>query len=248
MSAEPSLVVLIPALNEEQSVGGVVSRVRALGYPVCVIDDGSQDATAAVARAAGAEVLRLPLNLGVGGAIRCGFRYALEAGYDMAAQVDADGQHDPGEIPRLLAIMRERDADLVVGSRFAGGGEYPVTRSRRFAMRVLARRASRAAHSPITDSTSGFRLVRRPLLDAFARDYPVEYLGDTVEALISAGNRGARIVECPVSMSVRAEGASSAGPLGSIWYLVRVLVAVDVLHRHRRRRPPPAMPRDGAVP
>lgn len=239
MSAQTeSVLIVMPALNEERSVGDVVERTRNLGYDVCVVDDGSSDATAARARAAGATVLQLPLNLGVGGALRCGFRWALAQGYEVAVQLDADGQHDPLEVERLLDAMRRHDADLVIGSRFVeGSGAYDVRGTRRLAMGLLARRATRITGTPVVDSTSGFRAIRRPLLDKFAADYPVEYLGDTVEALIEAGRAGAKIVEHPISASARAHGSGSAGVLASVWYVGRVLLATELMHNRRRRRP-----------
>jgi hypothetical protein len=130
----------------------------------------------------------------------------------------------------------------VVGSRFAeGAGEYEVRPARRFAMGLLARRVKRATGIEIADSTSGFRAIRRPLLDRFAANYPVEYLGDTVEALIEAGSAGARIVEHPISASPRAYGSGSAGVLASNWYVARVLIAVELMHR-RRSRPASSLP------
>lgn len=232
------VLVIVPALNEERTVGGIVAATRALGYDVCVVDDGSTDATAARAREAAAIVLSVPLNLGVGGALRCGFRWALANGYDAAVQLDADGQHDPHEIAELLRAMKEENADMVVGSRFAtGAGAYKVRPSRRFAMGLLARRAERATGTKVIDSTSGFRAIRRPLLDQFAASYPVEYLGDTVEALIEAGLAGAKVVEHPISASPRAHGSGSAGVLASIWYVARVLIAVELMHNRRRNQP-----------
>lgn len=235
-------LIVVPALNEERSVGAVVATTRALGFDVCVVDDGSTDETARRAAAAGATVLRLPVNLGVGGALRCGFRWGLEHGYDTAVQVDADGQHDPGEIGALLEALRESGADMAIGSRFVdGAGEYDVRRPRRLAMSVLARRAATLTGMPVTDSTSGFRAIRRPLLDRFAANYPVEYLGDTVEALIEAGRAGARIVEHPIQAAPRAHGRGSAGVAASVWYVARVLLATELMH-NRRRRPPTNLP------
>lgn len=232
------VLVVMPALNEERSVGDVVSATRALGYDVCVVDDGSTDGTAAAAHSAGATVLRVPLNLGVGGALRCGFRWALTNGYDVAVQLDADGQHDPAEIAQLLDRLDAESADLVIGSRFAdGAGAYELETMRRFAMRVLSRRAARMTGTTVLDTTSGFRAIRRPLLDQFATNYPVEYLGDTVEALIEAGRAGATIVEQPVTMAPRRHGTSSAGAVASIWYVVRVVVATELMHNRRRRKP-----------
>jgi glycosyltransferase involved in cell wall biosynthesis len=230
------VLLIVPALNEQHSVGEVVRAARRLDYDVCVIDDGSSDHTAERAREAGAEVLRLPVNLGVGGALRCGFRWALAHGYDTVVQVDADGQHDPGQVPQLLAALRESGADMVIGSRFlAGSGPYAVRGIRRLAMRLLSARVRRIAGLTVADTSSGFRALRRPLLDRFAADYPVEYLGDTVEALIEASRAGARIVEHPIAMSPRTGGAPSSGTLKSVWYVFRVLIAMELMHKRRPR-------------
>ena len=211
-------------------MGDVVARSQALGYPICVIDDGSRDQTRAAAEAAGATVLRLPVNLGVGGALRCGFRYALEAGHRIVVQIDGDGQHDPAEIPALLETMRRSGADMVIGSRFvAPEPGYPVHRGRRLVMGMLAKRATAAVGSPITDATSGFRAIRVPLLTFFAQDYPVEYLGDTFEALVAAGRRGAKVVEEPINAVRRRHGRPSAGLVASGWYVLRVLTAASLI-------------------
>jgi glycosyltransferase involved in cell wall biosynthesis len=228
-------LILIPALNEEATVAGVVERVRGAGFDACVIDDGCTDRTAARARAAGAVVLSLPSNLGVGGALRCGFRFALLNGYDTVVQVDADDQHDPAAIGLLLSTMDETGADMVVGSRFAESeSTFVVSRARRVAMRVLARRAGAALGTPVTDATSGFRAIGSRLLMRFASDYPTEYLGDTVEALVIAGREGATVVECPVQMSPRTAGVASAGIVASTWYVLRVLLAVELMPRRPR--------------
>jgi glycosyltransferase involved in cell wall biosynthesis len=227
------VLVVIPAFNEEQSVGPVVARVCALGYPALVVDDGSIDRTAEVAQQAGAVVLRLPVNLGVGGALRCGFRYAVTQGYRVVVQCDADGQHEPAQIAKLLDAMRTDNADLVIGSRFAAGEQaYAVGRVRRVVMRRLARIASRRTGVHMTDATSGFRAIGGNLLGAFAATYPTEYLGDTIESLARAGRGGHRVVEVPVEMRARDHGVSTASSLSSAWYLIRVVAAVW-LQRYR---------------
>jgi glycosyltransferase involved in cell wall biosynthesis len=227
------VLVVIPAWNEQRSVGQVVGEVRAQGYATLVVDDGSVDRTAQVAEQAGASVLRLPVNLGVGGALRCGFRYAVSEGYTVVVQCDADGQHDPREIVRLLDTMRATGAELVVGSRFADpASEYQVGAARRMAMHHFAHLASRRVETTVTDATSGFRAIGGSLLGSFAASYPAEYLGDTIEALVRAGRSGAGVVEIPVRMRPRAAGVSSATPLASVWYLLRVRAALW-LQRHR---------------
>ncbi len=237
------VLLVIPAFNEEHSVGGVVRAARRLHYDVCVVDDSSADRTAEQAADAGAPVLRLPVNLGVGGALRCGFRWALEHGFDTVVQVDGDGQHDPAQVGVLLDAMRDSEADMVVGSRFAdGAGPYQVHGARRFAMRILSVRVRRVSGIRVQDSSSGFRAIRRPLLDRFAADYPVEYLGDTVEALIEAGCAGAKIVEHPIAMTPRIHGERSAGSIASLWYVLRLLVAIEL--QHKRRNAPLHIPVD----
>jgi glycosyltransferase involved in cell wall biosynthesis len=220
------VLVLIPAFNEADSVGGVVADVVGLGYATLVVDDGSVDRTAEAATRAGATVLRLPVNLGVGGALRCGFRYAVTNGYSIVVQCDADGQHDPADIAVLLDTMRADSADLVVGSRFETDEHYAVGTVRRLVMHRLAHMASRRAGAPISDATSGFRAIGGRLLGAFAASYPAEYLGDTLEALARAGRDGYRVTQVGVHMRPRAAGISTSSPLASVWYLVRVVAAL----------------------
>jgi glycosyltransferase involved in cell wall biosynthesis len=229
------VLLVVPALNEQDSVGAVARMGRDLGYDVCVVDDGSTDRTRRCASEAGARVLQLPVNVGVGGALRCGFRWALANDYDVVVQVDGDGQHDPSQVSGLLAAMAASHADMVVGSRFiAGSGPYEVAGARRLAMRALSARVRRVAGVDVSDTSSGFRAIRRPLLDSFAADYPVEYLGDTVEALIEAGRAGATIVEHPIAMTPRVHGNASTGAMTGLWYVLRLLVAIELQHKRRR--------------
>ncbi len=195
-------LVVTPAHDEEESVGTVVAGVRALGLPALVIDDGSSDNTALVAAAAGATVVRLPVNVGVGAALRTGFRYAVGHGYKRVVQVDADLQHPPEAIPLLLDAAGQ-GADLVIGTRFGSGYDPGV---RRLGMKLLSQLVSRRIGVQVTDPTSGFKVVSEPLLSEFARSYPAEYLGDTVEALLQAWAFGASVVEVEVPMQQRLGG------------------------------------------
>lgn len=232
MSAERTVshrvLVVVPAWNEQESVAAVVAETRALESrpDVLVVDDGSGDETAAVAASAGAAVCRLPFNLGVGGAMRTGYRYALREGYDVVVQVDADGQHDPSYIPVLVDALV--DADVVVGARFAGEGSYVARGPRRWAMRLLARVLSLIAHEPLTDVTSGFRAVNRRGIRLFAAHYPSEYLGDTVESLVIAVRTGCRVRQVPVSMRTRATGKASQSTIRSVLYLARAITALGL--------------------
>jgi len=222
------LLVVVPAWNEEASVGDVVCGLRGLGHDVVVVDDGSRDATSRVARDHGAMVVRLPVNLGVGAAMRCGFRFAVERGYDAVVQCDADGQHPPAGIATLLDAQATTGAHMVIGSRFGTGGaeDYSVGRLRRMAMRLLARSASKATGTTITDATSGFRIIVQPLLGAFAATFPDNYLGDTYEAMVSAGRAGYRVAEVAVPMRQREHGSSSASPRAALQFTVRAVIVV----------------------
>lgn len=219
------LMVVLPALNEQDSVARVVHEIRAVQphAAILVVDDGSTDATASRAAQAGAQVMRLPFNLGVGGAMRAAYRFARDSGYTSVIQVDADGQHDPSEIEHLMSV---RGADVVIGARFAGRGNYRVRGPRRWAMRLLSVVLTRITGVPIKDPTSGFRLVHQRALALFAENYPEEYLGDTVEALVIAHRAGLTIAQVPVEMRIRETGIASQNPMRSAVYLVRVMVAV----------------------
>jgi glycosyltransferase involved in cell wall biosynthesis len=224
-------VAIVPALNEEHSIGRVIDELRAFdpGLDVVVVDDGSVDATADAAAAKGARVLRLPFNLGIGGAVQTGFRYAFERGYDLAVRVDGDGQHDPGQLARVLEPVLRGDADIVVGSRFAAGddeGGYRSSRPRRVGIRLLAWVVSRIAGQRVTDTTSGFQALNRRGIELFAHDYPHDY--PEVEATVMVFRHRLRLLEVPVEMRERGGGRSSITALRSVYYMVKVLLALFV--------------------
>lgn len=230
MAAAPNdsrrTLIVMPAFNESESVRAVVAEVRAKvpEASVLVVDDGSTDDTAGEATAGGAIVARLPFNLGVGGAMRTGFRYALDHGYANVVQVDADGQHDPAEVPSLLAALD--GADIVIGARFAGTGDYTVRGPRQWAMKVLSVVISRIARTRLADTTSGFKANGPRAVRLFATHYPAEYLGDTIEALVIAARAGCVVRQVPVAMRARAGGRPSHNPLKSAAYLGRACVAL----------------------
>lgn len=217
----PKTLVVVPAFNEASTVGSVVAELKGLPFEtiVLVVDDGSTDGTTAAARAAGAQVARHPINLGVGAAMRTGFRYAETIGAEAVVQVDADGQHDATQIEQLVGALG--GLDIVVGSRFLLVGDYQISFARRSAIRFLSRVVSVPCGSRITDATSGFRATGKRGIPLFARYYPTEYLADTVESLALAGRVGLRIGEIPVTMRPRQGGAPSQSLLLLLSHLIR---------------------------
>ncbi len=231
----PRNLAIVPAYNEEESVASVVRDLHrhAPDFDVLVVDDGSTDATADSARAAGARVLRMPFNLGIGGTVQAGYVYALENDYDHAVQVDGDGQHDAREIPKLLEHLRShRDIDMVTGSRFlcdgtnADGTAFRSTRSRRLGIRIFAKVLSLVTGQTVTDPTSGFRMTNRRGIELFARDYPHDY--PEVEAVLMIHFHRLRSAEVPVRMRERLGGVSSINASRSVYYMVKVSLAILV--------------------
>jgi glycosyltransferase involved in cell wall biosynthesis len=236
-----SCLAVVPAYNEAATVGRVVSTLRreTPDIDVVVIDDGSTDATRRCAEEAGARVLRLPFNLGIGGAVQTGFKYAQDNGYDYMVQVDGDGQHDPREIRKLFSAMRSPEsADMICGSRFATATGYLAPISRRTGIHVFAFLLSKLLRQPITDPTSGFRLYNRRAISVFARDYPHDY--PEVEAVLMLHHHRLTMREVPVQMLPRGGGASSiTGSRKSLYYMIKVLLALFVGLGRRRAVPEP---------
>jgi len=227
------VLAIVPAFNEELSLGTTLAEIiREVPYAdVVVVDDGSTDATRTIALSHGVKVLSLPFNLGVGGAMRAGYLYASRCGYDAAVQVDADGQHHPRDLPTLVAGLQ--NADIVIGARFAGVGDYEVKGPRAWAMRFLARRISRLTKVALTDVTSGFRATSGAAIELFAANYPSEYLGDTVEALAMAHRAGLRIAQVPVEMRPRRSGQPSQSSFSAAVFLRRAGLALLLAALHR---------------
>jgi hypothetical protein len=230
-------LAIVPAYNEERTVRSVVERVRreAPGFDVVVVDDGSTDCTAQLAEAAGAKVLRHPFNLGIGGAVQSGYRHAFDEGYELAVQVDGDGQHDPAEIQSLMRSMGSEEVDMVYGSRFLADSSYRAPAGRRFGIRLFALVLSRVVRQPVTDPTSGFRLCNRRAIELFARDYPHDY--PEVEAILMVHAHRLRMREVPVRMHERQGGRSSITSVESAYYMIKVMLAIFV--GLFRRRPVP---------
>lgn len=224
-------LAIVPAFNE---AGAIADTVAAIGrcapdFDVLVVNDGSTDLTALRAREAGAAVLTLPFNLGIGGAMQSGYIYAEEHGYEVAVQVDGDGQHDPRHIPELLEVLRsDGGLNMVTGSRFLDpeGEGYRSSAARRVGIRFFARLLSAITRQRVTDPTSGFRMTDRHGIELFANDYPRDY--PEVEAIVLMHTHRLRSCEVPVVMAPRLTGVSAIGSTQSVYYMVKVFLAVFV--------------------
>jgi hypothetical protein len=238
-SDELRKLAIVPAYNEAGMVARVVRDIHraAPDFDVVVIDDGSIDETSAEAAAEGAAVIRHPYNLGIGGAVQSGFKYALRNGYQVAAQVDGDGQHKPEYLPEMVAALHTEgeQADMVYGSRFRGDPGYRVPLGRRLGNMVFSVVLSAITRQKITDPTSGFRMTNRRAIELFARDYPHDY--PEVEALLMLHANRLRIHEVHVKMNARGFGQSSIDYPRSAYYMLKVLLALFVGLFRRRETP-----------
>src|SRR4051812_1077618 len=219
---------IVPAYNEAGSISSVIAEIRSTEpeLEIVVVDDGSIDGTAQLARAAGARVLELPYNLGIGAAVQTGLRYAYEEGYDVAVQIDGDGQHDARELAQLLQPVISGRADIAVGTRFAAARSYRASLGRRIGIALFARAVSLIVRQRVTDTTSGFRAMNRRGICLFALDYPHDY--PEVEATVLVFRHRLRMVEVPVVMRVRGSGSSSITFTRSAYYMIKVLLALFV--------------------
>lgn len=220
------ILALVPAFNEEGSIFDVVTSIKACqpGVDVLVINDGSRDGTSREAKRAGAHVIDLPNNLGIGGAVQTGYIYAINNDYDIAIQIDGDGQHDPGDLGRLIEEVEKGEADMVIGSRFVSKTDYKPSFSRKMGINFFAKIVSLLVKSPIRDTTSGYRAVNKRMIELFANYYPTDY--PEVETIVYASRKGMKIKELPVSMRERQEGKSSITPIKAVYYMIKVTIAL----------------------
>jgi hypothetical protein len=243
------VLVILPAFNEEASVANVLQEVRVV-LPEAdrvVVNDCSLDRTSDVARRAGAMVLDLPVNLGIGGAMQTGYRFAAEKGYDFALQVDADGQHDPKEIPLLLNPVLEGKADIVIGSRYLSETSYRSPVMRRIGSWVFSLAISAIVGKRITDTTSGFRAANQRVIRFYAERYPQDY--PEVEAVVMLHRAGLKFMEVPVQMQPRVGGDSSISSLKAVYYMIKVPLAIFIgLFRAGKVGHPPDDPSMGEQP
>jgi glycosyltransferase involved in cell wall biosynthesis len=235
-------LIVVPAFNESESLPGVIEELRRIvpHVDVLVVDDGSTDGTSEVARALGVQTVTMPFNVGVGGATRAGLLYGRRHGYAAVVQCDADGQHPPESVDMLVKGLDQ--ADIVIGARFAGVGEYEAHGPRLLAMRILAWTFSRIHNTELTDVTSGFRSFGPRAVEVLSTQMPPEYLGDTVEVLVIAKDNGLVVRQAPVAMRRRSGGAASHGPLKATAFLFRaiLILALSLVRLVGRRRPEPA--------
>src|SRR5467141_1377291 len=229
-------LAIVPAWNEDRDLVGVVGELRRAvpGWDICVVDDGSSDATAAVARLAGAVVLRLPINLGIGGAVQTGYLWARAHGYDVAAQIDGDGQHDPQYLAGAVRPITDGTTDVVIGSRYLGPGGFRSSALRRAGARYLSWFLRLRCRAHVTDPTSGFRVAGPRAIELFAAHYPSDY--PEPEAIALATRHGLRVEEVPVVMRERQHGTSSIGPARTLYYLIKVSLALLLLPVERSRK------------
>jgi glycosyltransferase involved in cell wall biosynthesis len=236
MKTDQRVLIIVPAFNEEASIEKVIEGVTAElpRADVLVVNDGSIDRTSEKARRSGAIVLDLPFNLGIGGAMQAGYKYADEKGYEIAVQVDGDGQHDPKEIPKLLSVLQKKEADMAVGSRFIGESLYHGSAMRKVGISIIAQAISLMIGQKVTDPTSGFRATNRKAIRVFSATYPQDY--PEPEVLVLLSRCGLRMKEVPATVYRREFGESSITKIKAIYYMVKVLLAIFVASF--RRKPP----------
>jgi len=234
MRSEKKTLVIVPAFNEAGSIEQVVEGVKQHlpQADILVVNDGSVDSTSEKARRSGAVVIDLPFNLGIGGAVQAGYQYASERGYDVAIQVDGDGQHDPREIPKLLDVLEKKEADMAIGSRFIGESFYKGSTMRRAGISVLAQAISLMTGQRVTDPTSGFRAANRKAIHLFARHYPQDY--PEPEVLVLLRRCGMKIKEVPATVYRRESGESSITKIRAVYYMLKVLLAILVASFRRK--------------
>lgn len=228
MEDNRKIAVIVPAFNEEKSIGEVVQSIKGLGedFHAIVINDNSTDRTTEVALRAGAIVIELPCNLGIGGAVQTGYKFAKERGYDACIQVDGDGQHPADQIPRLIQPLFEDGYDIVIGSRFVLDSDYEISFMRLVGIKILSFFLRIVTGMDIKDTTSGFRAINRKVIELFANEYPQDY--PEPESLVLAHKKGLRVMEIPTKMASRMYGKSSITPVLSAYYMIKVMLAMFI--------------------
>lgn len=221
-------LIVIPAFNEQETIVSVINDLisELPEADILVVNDGSSDGTEKLVKALDVKLISMPFNLGVGAAVRAGFKYADRKGYEVMVQFDADGQHVASEIGKLLNRMHQTGVDTVIGSRFHHDSNYKINYLRKFAIRFLAFLVLRVSKYRIVDPTSGFRANNRRAIAYYARNYPTDYLGDTVESIVDGIKNGILITEMDILMNPRKGGEPSQNLAKSILYLLRTALVV----------------------
>lgn len=230
------VLIIIPAYNEQENLEKTIAKVKfnAPFADVLVVDDGSVDETPAIANKNGVKVISLPFNLGIGGAVQTGFKYALRRGYDVVVQVDADGQHDPVHIPKLVDHLLAKKLDIVIGSRFLNDDEPEISLVRNFGIKYFSWLTSKILKQKITDCSSGFRALSKNAIQFFSENYPVDF--PDAEALILAYKAGLKMEELPVKFRNRMKGKSSLHILRLLYYpLKETLSIINILTKREKR-------------
>ena len=230
-------IVIIPAFNEEETIGAVLNTLRehVPDYDIVVVDDGSTDRTGAIiSEHPGVTLLQLPFNLGIGGAMQTGYKYAYRASYDVAIQCDADGQHPIEEIPALVARISDGTTDVIIGSRYVSDTDYRPSFFRRLGKSALSRWINLLIGGGVTDTTSGFRAMNRSAIEVVARTYPEDY--PEPEVLVILHKHGLKVAEIPVNMHPRQGGTTSIRPHGAVYYMFKVGLAAFI-HLFRKYAP-----------
>lgn len=239
---EPRVLIIVPAYNEEASIASVLQSLQrqAPQCDIVVIDDGSKDGTAReVKKFPDVPIVRLPFNIGIGGAMQTGYKYAYRMGYDVAVQCDGDGQHPAHQIERIVEHVVRGDADLIIGSRYVTQTNYTPSLPRRVGKSLLSRIVHSIIGGGITDTTSGFRAANRAVIKIFARNYPDDY--PEAEALVILHKHGLRVAEAPVDMRERQGGRTSIAAWWGGYYIVKVTLALFI-NVFRRFTPDPGEP------
>lgn len=226
-------LAIIPAYNEEENIINIVDEIRrqAPEFDFVVINDHSRDNTLALCREHFINVIDLPINLGIGGAVQTGYKYALMNGYDYAVQLDGDGQHDPVCLKAMLDTITAENADMVIGSRFIEKKGFQTSATRRFGIRFFTFLIKILTGRIITDPTSGYRMVNKDIIEKFASDYPRDY--PEPESVVSVLKNGRKVIEIPVEMRERQGGVSSINIKRSMYYMIKVTIAM-IMERIRR--------------
>ncbi len=228
-------LVIIPAYNESGNIDKTINDIKqnAPDFDYVIINDCSTDKTLEVLRKKGYNYLNLPINLGIGGAVQTGYRYAYYHGYDMAVQFDGDGQHNAAYLEKMAEVLVETDSDMVIGSRFIEKEGFQSSGLRRVGIGFFTKLIKMLTKKVITDPTSGMRIVNRRLLEVFTNDYPKDY--PEPESTVTALSKGYKITEIPVKMNEREEGASSISNLKGVYYMIKVSIAIIIARLNNRR-------------